>query len=359
MTVAALAATMDPDGFQFAAEAAEGGVLAPGLPWATRVVDGACVFLNRPGFAGGAGCALHLAAVAEDDDPLDWKPRTCWKLPHQDRGPGRRRHPAGLAPRRLGARRRRHGLVVHRSARGVHRGPPRHRDPRTRTAAHPRRRPLRRHPPRTGLTHSRRRVGRTMRFVMRLVRALLCMLVGMVVLASTRPAAAQTMQTISIHLTLADSIPNWDSQPPIGPAANAQFRVESKSATGPVFSGVTDADGRASVTVPADNYILVAEAPGGYRRQAHLHGNTTVDIVLAPPIERPACGSRSSTRAGRCPVRPKSSSAPASACGASTTSTETTKSISTSLPPAKSCSRSATCTARRCGSPSHRPERRR
>ena len=25
----------------------------------TRVVDGACVFLNRPGFSGGAGCALH------------------------------------------------------------------------------------------------------------------------------------------------------------------------------------------------------------------------------------------------------------------------------------------------------------
>ncbi len=25
----------------------------------TRVVDGACIFLNRPGFAGGTGCALH------------------------------------------------------------------------------------------------------------------------------------------------------------------------------------------------------------------------------------------------------------------------------------------------------------
>ena len=81
MNVAALAATMDPARFQFAAEAAEGGVLAPDTKWATRVVDGACVFLNRPGFAGGAGCALHLAALAEDDDPLDWKPRTCWKLP--------------------------------------------------------------------------------------------------------------------------------------------------------------------------------------------------------------------------------------------------------------------------------------
>ena len=29
----------------------------------TRVVDGACIFLNRPGFAGGAGCALHGLAL--------------------------------------------------------------------------------------------------------------------------------------------------------------------------------------------------------------------------------------------------------------------------------------------------------
>jgi hypothetical protein len=27
--------------------------------WRTRLVDGACVFLNRPGFATGPGCALH------------------------------------------------------------------------------------------------------------------------------------------------------------------------------------------------------------------------------------------------------------------------------------------------------------
>ena len=29
----------------------------------TRLVDGACIFLNRPGFPGGAGCALHRAAL--------------------------------------------------------------------------------------------------------------------------------------------------------------------------------------------------------------------------------------------------------------------------------------------------------
>ena len=29
----------------------------------TRTVEGACIFLNRPGFEHGAGCALHQAAV--------------------------------------------------------------------------------------------------------------------------------------------------------------------------------------------------------------------------------------------------------------------------------------------------------
>jgi hypothetical protein len=47
----------------------------------TRVVDGACIFLNRPGFAGGIGCALHSAALAAGERPLDWKPDVCWQLP--------------------------------------------------------------------------------------------------------------------------------------------------------------------------------------------------------------------------------------------------------------------------------------
>ena len=47
----------------------------------TRVVDGACVFLNRPGFAGGAGCALHILAVSEGVPPLELKPEVCWQLP--------------------------------------------------------------------------------------------------------------------------------------------------------------------------------------------------------------------------------------------------------------------------------------
>jgi hypothetical protein len=79
--LAALAATLDPTTFQHHAEAAAGGVFRDEARLATRVVDGACIFLNRPGFAGGAGCALHLAAVEYGESPVDWKPSVCWQLP--------------------------------------------------------------------------------------------------------------------------------------------------------------------------------------------------------------------------------------------------------------------------------------
>jgi hypothetical protein len=47
----------------------------------TRVVDGACVFLNRPGFPGGSGCALHRMALRTGVHPLTTKPDVCWQLP--------------------------------------------------------------------------------------------------------------------------------------------------------------------------------------------------------------------------------------------------------------------------------------
>jgi hypothetical protein len=47
----------------------------------TRVVDGACIFLNREGFPGGAGCALHSHAVRTGRHPLEVKPDVCWQLP--------------------------------------------------------------------------------------------------------------------------------------------------------------------------------------------------------------------------------------------------------------------------------------
>ena len=47
----------------------------------TRVVDGACIFLNRPGFPGGAGCALHKLALDRGEPITHTKPDVCWQLP--------------------------------------------------------------------------------------------------------------------------------------------------------------------------------------------------------------------------------------------------------------------------------------
>jgi hypothetical protein len=79
--IAALAATLDPSRFEHDAAAREGGVFADDSRSSTRVVDGACIFLNRPGFSGGAGCALHLEAIHAGESPLVWKPSVCWQLP--------------------------------------------------------------------------------------------------------------------------------------------------------------------------------------------------------------------------------------------------------------------------------------
>jgi hypothetical protein len=79
--ISALAATLPPERFEHHADARAGGVFADESRGSTRVVDGACIFLNRPGFPGGAGCALHLDALAEGGSPIDWKPSVCWQLP--------------------------------------------------------------------------------------------------------------------------------------------------------------------------------------------------------------------------------------------------------------------------------------
>ncbi len=62
----------------------------------TRVVGGACVFLNRPGSPQGPGCALHALALRTGRHPLETKPDVCWQLPiareseWQERTDGRR-----------------------------------------------------------------------------------------------------------------------------------------------------------------------------------------------------------------------------------------------------------------------------
>ena len=47
----------------------------------TAVHEGACIFLNRPGFPGGEGCSLHGLALRIGKHPLETKPDVCWQLP--------------------------------------------------------------------------------------------------------------------------------------------------------------------------------------------------------------------------------------------------------------------------------------
>jgi hypothetical protein len=74
---------LEPRHWQFHAKAKKRGFLEPDGDGGTKtsLVDDACIFLNRPGFAGGEGCALHVAAVEAGERPLDWKPNVCWQLP--------------------------------------------------------------------------------------------------------------------------------------------------------------------------------------------------------------------------------------------------------------------------------------
>lgn len=51
------------------------------IEWRTRLVDDACIFLNRPGFPAGPGCALHLRALRTNRHHSDLKPEVCWQLP--------------------------------------------------------------------------------------------------------------------------------------------------------------------------------------------------------------------------------------------------------------------------------------
>ena len=92
MNVDAYASMLTPEQFQYhhvahasddSNDAGDGanGIFGDPERTHTRVVDGACIFLNRPGFAGGEGCALHIAALAFDESPTDWKPSVCWQLP--------------------------------------------------------------------------------------------------------------------------------------------------------------------------------------------------------------------------------------------------------------------------------------
>ena len=81
MTTSAMATMIPAELWQHGAAVDADDVFSDASRTNTKVVDGACIFLNRPGFAGGAGCALHLAALAAGEAPTDWKPSVCWQLP--------------------------------------------------------------------------------------------------------------------------------------------------------------------------------------------------------------------------------------------------------------------------------------
>jgi hypothetical protein len=89
MNVDAYASMLTPEQFQYHhvahggpdADSGANGIFGDVERTHTRVVDGACIFLNRPGFEGGEGCALHLAALESGESPTEWKPSVCWQLP--------------------------------------------------------------------------------------------------------------------------------------------------------------------------------------------------------------------------------------------------------------------------------------
>lgn len=77
------ASQLTPEIWQHQAEASAEGISMRDADGdrQTRTVDGACIFLNRRGFPGGEGCALHILAVQEGIDPQETKPEVCWQLP--------------------------------------------------------------------------------------------------------------------------------------------------------------------------------------------------------------------------------------------------------------------------------------
>ncbi len=75
-------AKLAPNEWQFREEGLDGGYVesADGSS-KTVLVDGACIFLNRSGYPGGQGCALHLAAERLGIAHRAMKPDVCWQLP--------------------------------------------------------------------------------------------------------------------------------------------------------------------------------------------------------------------------------------------------------------------------------------
>ena len=83
-----VAKKLSDDEWQFAASGRSKGIYAKcgkdedgKQEWRTRLVDDACIFLNRTDFDAGPGCALHLHAMNTGKHHSDTKPEVCWQLP--------------------------------------------------------------------------------------------------------------------------------------------------------------------------------------------------------------------------------------------------------------------------------------
>ncbi|WP_149552703.1 hypothetical protein [Streptomyces marokkonensis] len=81
--VAGHVARLTPDIWQHHDEGKRGGWVSEDEDGdrQTRPFQGSCIFQNRPGFAGGMGCSLHILALKEGREPLETKPDVCWQLP--------------------------------------------------------------------------------------------------------------------------------------------------------------------------------------------------------------------------------------------------------------------------------------
>jgi hypothetical protein len=86
--VARAARELSADEWQFAKAGRKKGIYEKAgkdddgvMEWRTRLVDDACIFLNRDGFAAGPGCALHLHGMRTGQHHADLKPEVCWQLP--------------------------------------------------------------------------------------------------------------------------------------------------------------------------------------------------------------------------------------------------------------------------------------
>jgi hypothetical protein len=80
--VTSAVAKLLPSEWQFSALGRSEGFLdESGEATTTALADDACIFLNRPDFAGGAGCAFHFAATRLGLEQRALKPDVCWQLP--------------------------------------------------------------------------------------------------------------------------------------------------------------------------------------------------------------------------------------------------------------------------------------